>query len=72
MAQRIIQICDRCKAELDTSKDTHHGKLQNYDLHHTITISVKNSYHNARNAVSNYDLCPNCENMLFLFLKKET
>lgn len=70
MAQRIIQICDRCKVELNTS-DHSRGPLQNYQFHHRTIIIVKNSYVDARGAGVEFDLCPDCEEKLFKFLKNE-
>ena len=68
MAQRIIQICDRCKTELDAS-DISRGQLQNYHYHHTVTISINNSCcPNRENR--KFDLCPDCEELLFKFLEK--
>jgi hypothetical protein len=65
MSQRIIQICDRCKVELDTSVNRQY--LQNYQYHHTVKIQVLNSYVKEREN-KQFDLCPDCEEKLFKFL----
>ncbi len=66
MSQRIIQICDRCKTEINTTP-AKYGP-QNYQICHEVKISVFNAYKESRRAVNRFDLCPVCEDLLFEFL----